>query len=102
MKCPYCGNLGDKVVDSRESKEGDVIRRRRQCLNCAKRFTSRERIEAHLSERLAMRASQRGLAINSAGVCEDRLLATSGATKQPSKAARRKPPRGEGQAETAL
>jgi transcriptional repressor NrdR len=45
MKCPYCGNLGDKVVDSRESKEGDVIRRRRQCLNCAKRFTSRERIE---------------------------------------------------------
>jgi transcriptional repressor NrdR len=44
MKCPYCGNLGDKVVDSRESKEGDVIRRRRQCLNCAKRFTSRERI----------------------------------------------------------
>lgn len=45
MKCPYCGNLGDKVVDSRESKEGDVIRRRRQCLSCAKRFTSRERIE---------------------------------------------------------
>ena len=45
MKCPYCGNLGDKVVDSRESKEGDVIRRRRQCLECAKRFTSRERIE---------------------------------------------------------
>ena len=35
MKCPYCGNLGDKVVDSRESKEGDVIRRRRQCLDCA-------------------------------------------------------------------
>ena len=45
MKCPSCGNLGDKVVDSRESKEGDVIRRRRQCLKCAKRFTSRERIE---------------------------------------------------------
>jgi transcriptional repressor NrdR len=45
MKCPYCGNMGDKVVDSRESKEGDVIRRRRQCLNCTKRFTSRERIE---------------------------------------------------------
>jgi transcriptional repressor NrdR len=45
MKCPYCSHLGDKVVDSRESKEGDVIRRRRQCLNCAKRFTSRERIE---------------------------------------------------------
>ena len=45
MKCPYCGNMGDKVVDSRESKEGDVIRRRRQCLGCGKRFTSRERIE---------------------------------------------------------
>lgn len=45
MKCPYCGTMGDKVVDSRESKEGDVIRRRRQCLNCGKRFTSRERIE---------------------------------------------------------
>jgi transcriptional repressor NrdR len=45
MKCPYCGNLGDKVVDSRESKDGDVIRRRRQCLNCGKRFTSRERLE---------------------------------------------------------
>jgi len=45
MKCPYCGALGDKVVDSRESKEGDVIRRRRQCLTCSKRFTSRERIE---------------------------------------------------------
>jgi transcriptional repressor NrdR len=45
MKCPYCGALGDKVVDSRESKEGDVIRRRRQCLTCGKRFTSRERIE---------------------------------------------------------
>jgi transcriptional repressor NrdR len=45
MKCPYCGHLGDKVVDSRESKEGDVIRRRRQCLSCSKRFTSRERLE---------------------------------------------------------
>jgi transcriptional repressor NrdR len=45
MKCPYCGRPGDKVVDSRESKEGDVIRRRRQCLSCGKRFTSRERLE---------------------------------------------------------
>ena len=45
MKCPYCGHLGDKVVDSRESREGDVIRRRRQCPDCGKRFTSRERIE---------------------------------------------------------
>ena len=47
MKCPFCGELGDKVVDSRESREGDVIRRRRQCLNeaCRKRFTSYERID---------------------------------------------------------
>jgi transcriptional repressor NrdR len=45
MKCPYCGHLGDKVVDSRESKEGDVIRRRRECLECARRFTSYERID---------------------------------------------------------
>ena len=47
MKCPFCGDIGDKVVDSRESREGDVIRRRRQCLNdtCKKRFTSYERIE---------------------------------------------------------
>ena len=45
MKCPYCGNMGDKVVDSRESKEGDVIRRRRQCLECERRFTSYERID---------------------------------------------------------
>jgi transcriptional repressor NrdR len=45
MKCPYCGHLGDKVVDSRESKEGDAIRRRRECLECGRRFTSYERID---------------------------------------------------------
>jgi transcriptional repressor NrdR len=45
MKCPYCAHLGDKVVDSRESKEGEVIRRRRECLECGKRFTSYERID---------------------------------------------------------
>jgi transcriptional repressor NrdR len=45
MKCPFCGHLHDKVVDSRESKEGDAIRRRRQCLGCRKRFTSYERID---------------------------------------------------------
>ena len=45
MKCPYCGHLGDKVVDSRESKEGEVIRRRRECLECGRRFTSYERID---------------------------------------------------------
>jgi transcriptional repressor NrdR len=45
VKCPYCGHLGDKVVDSRESKEGEVIRRRRECLACGRRFTSYERID---------------------------------------------------------
>src|SRR5438045_3145708 len=45
MKCPYCAHLGDKVVDSRESREGEVIRRRRECLDCGKRFTSYERID---------------------------------------------------------
>lgn len=45
MKCPFCGHLGDKVVDSRESREGEVIRRRRECLECGRRFTSYERID---------------------------------------------------------
>jgi transcriptional repressor NrdR len=45
MRCPFCGHLHDKVVDSRESKEGDAIRRRRQCLGCQRRFTSYERID---------------------------------------------------------
>jgi transcriptional repressor NrdR len=45
VHCPFCGHLEDKVVDSRESKEGDAIRRRRQCLACEKRFTTYERID---------------------------------------------------------
>jgi transcriptional repressor NrdR len=45
MKCPFCSNIEDKVVDSRESREGDVIRRRRECLKCERRFTSYERID---------------------------------------------------------
>lgn len=45
MKCPYCGSREEKVVDSREGKEGGVIRRRRQCLQCSRRFTTYERIE---------------------------------------------------------
>jgi len=45
VKCPYCGHSGDKVVDSRESREGEVIRRRRECLDCGRRFTSYERID---------------------------------------------------------
>jgi transcriptional repressor NrdR len=45
MKCPFCGFENDKVVDSRESKEADSIRRRRECLKCSKRFTTYERID---------------------------------------------------------
>ena len=45
MKCPFCGHLEDKVVDSREAKDGDSIRRRRECLECGRRFTSYERID---------------------------------------------------------
>ncbi|MBV8730812.1 MAG: transcriptional repressor NrdR [Acidobacteriia bacterium] len=45
MKCPFCSNLQDKVIDSRESKEGDAIRRRRACLACERRFTTYERID---------------------------------------------------------
>lgn len=45
MRCPFCGNPEDRVVDSRESKEGDVIRRRRQCTACERRFTSYEKID---------------------------------------------------------
>jgi transcriptional repressor NrdR len=45
MTCPFCGHLGDRVIDSRESKEGDLIRRRRQCLACDRRFTTYERID---------------------------------------------------------
>lgn len=45
MKCPFCGFVNDKVVDSRESKEAESIRRRRECLQCAKRFTTYERID---------------------------------------------------------
>lgn len=45
MKCPFCGNIEDKVIDSRTSREGNAIRRRRECLKCAKRFTSYERVE---------------------------------------------------------
>lgn len=45
MRCPFCTHLEDKVVDSRESKDGDSIRRRRECLECGRRFTSYERID---------------------------------------------------------
>ena len=45
MRCPYCGFLESKVIDSRESKKGISIRRRRECLSCKRRFTTYEKIE---------------------------------------------------------
>jgi len=48
LKCPRCGHVDNKVVDSRAGKEGDVIRRRRECLECRNRFTTYERIEEEL------------------------------------------------------
>ena len=45
MKCPFCSHLQDRVIDSRESKEGDSIRRRRECEKCERRFTTYERID---------------------------------------------------------
>jgi transcriptional repressor NrdR len=45
MKCPFCGELDNKVIDSRVSKDGSVIRRRRECIDCNRRFTTYEHIE---------------------------------------------------------
>src|SRR3989338_5028162 len=45
MKCPFCNNLENRVIDSRLSKEGDITRRRRECVECDKRYTTYERIE---------------------------------------------------------
>ncbi len=50
MRCPYCGHLEDRVVDSREAQEGQVTRRRRECLGCSRRFTTYERIEEVLPQ----------------------------------------------------
>ena len=45
MRCPFCAHIEDKVIDSRQSRDGDLIRRRRECLKCNGRFTSYERID---------------------------------------------------------
>lgn len=45
MKCPYCGHLEDKVIDSRPAEDGSAIRRRRECLSCSSRFTTYEKVE---------------------------------------------------------
>ena len=48
MKCPFCSFIDNKVIDSRLTKDGDVIRRRRECLDCGRRFTTYERVEEML------------------------------------------------------
>ncbi len=48
MRCPFCTQPDDKVIDSRTAREGEVIRRRRECLECKRRFTTYERIEENL------------------------------------------------------
>jgi len=48
VKCPFCDEIEDKVVDSRMAKEGQVIRRRRECLSCKRRYTTYERVEESL------------------------------------------------------
>jgi transcriptional repressor NrdR len=45
VKCPFCAHVDDKVIDSREGRSGDTIRRRRECLKCGRRFTTYERID---------------------------------------------------------
>lgn len=45
MKCPYCGEIDNKVIDSRPGKDGDAIRRRRECIVCGRRFTTYEHVE---------------------------------------------------------
>ena len=46
MKCPYCGEIDSKVIDSRPADDGERIRRRRECLSCHKRFTTYETMES--------------------------------------------------------
>ena len=48
MRCPFCQKMDDRVIDSRLSKEGDMIRRRRECSHCQRRFTTYERVEETL------------------------------------------------------
>ena len=63
MKCPFCTHMENKVIDSRLSKDGQVIRRRRECNDCGKRFTTYERIEEVMPQ--VVKADGRGI---SAGV----------------------------------
>ena len=59
MLCPYCGENRDKVVDSRGAQEGQTIRRRRECLACGKRFTTREHLESSAQTQVVKRDGSR-------------------------------------------
>jgi len=60
MKCPFCGSLDTQVVDSRVSDEGDVIRRRRRCTACEKRFTTFETAEVRMANASSSIAKKSG------------------------------------------
>ncbi len=59
MQCPYCNHDNDKVIDSRSSEGGKVVRRRRNCLNCSKRFTTYERVEESVRMNVAKKDGAR-------------------------------------------
>jgi transcriptional repressor NrdR len=75
MKCPYCNNPDSKVIDSRTKSNGDVIRRRRECLSCKRRFTTREYIE--LTPLIVVKADKRREPFDSNKLKNGILLACS-------------------------
>lgn len=75
MKCPYCNHLDSKVIDSRTKSNGDVIRRRRECLECTRRFTTREYIE--LTPIIIVKADKRREAFDANKLKKGILLACS-------------------------
>ena len=94
MKCPFCGHLGDKVVDSRESKEGEVIRRRRECLDCGSRFTSYERIDeipymVVKKDGTRERFERQKLIARPAKACEKRPVSVAASKASPTRSRRR-------------
>jgi len=78
MKCPYCGNITDKVVDSRKGKSGLFIRRRRECLKCGKRYTTYEYVEE--SALMVVKADDRRESFNRKKLRDGIILAC---TKRP-------------------
>ncbi len=83
MKCPFCAHVDDKVIDSREGRGGDTIRRRRECLKCGRRFTTYERIDEIPYMVIKKDGRQRALraAKNSAGTSESVREAPGGYAK---------------------